>query len=201
VAFGLSLGAYGSTAAFTGQQADTSIANIVSRADGALFVGTPYATELLRQLVDERDPGSPAWAPVIDDGLTVRFDTRDPNQPQPSATWGPAQPGDEPRVLFFQHPSDPVVHWYYNWLWSRPDWVEDPRGFDVPARATWFPIVTGVQGVFDLMAGFSAPPGHGHDYRLDYATSWASVAAPEQWTDDDTADLEAYIEAERVAAN
>jgi uncharacterized membrane protein len=199
VAFGLSLGAYGSTAAFTGQQADTSIANIVSRADGALFVGTPYATELLRQLVDERDPGSPAWAPIIADGHTVRFDTRDPDQPQPSQALGPAQPGDDPRVLLFQHPSDPVVHWYYNWLWSPPDWMDAPRGFDVPAEAGWFPIVTGVQGVFDLMAGFSAPPGHGHDYRLDYATSWAAVAAPEGWTDDDTTALEEFTAAERAA--
>jgi len=191
IAFGLSLGAFGGTAAFAGQDANTSIANIVTRSDGALFVGTPYSTTLLRQMVDRRDAGSPAWAPVIDDGRTVRFDARDPDLPVPSATW------DEPRVLFFQHPSDPVTHWYYNWLWSTPDWMDDPRGYDVPARAGWFPIVTGVQGVFDLMAGFSAPPGHGHDYRLDYPTAWAGVAAPDGWSDDDTAALEAFTAAER----
>jgi uncharacterized membrane protein len=192
IAFGLSLGSFGASAAFTGQDADTSIANMVSRSDGALFVGTPYATELLRQLVDERDAGSPAWVPVIDEGTTVRFSTRDPNQPTPSAEW------EQPHVLFFQHPSDPVTHWYYNWLWSTPDWMDDPRGFDVPGRAGWFPIVTGVQGVFDLMAGFSAPPGHGHDYRLDYPSAWADVVAPDGWSDDDTAALEAFTAAERA---
>ena len=193
IAFGLSLGSFGGTAAFTGQDAPTSIANIVSRSDGALFVGTPYATELLRQLVDERDDGSPAWAPIVDEGSTLRFGTRDPDQPSPSAVW------NEPRVLFFQHPTDPVTHWNYDWLWSRPDWMDDPRGYDVPGRAGWFPIVTGVQGVFDLMAGFSAPPGHGHDYRLDYPTAWADIVAPHDWTDDDTAALEGFTADERAA--
>jgi uncharacterized membrane protein len=195
IAFGLSLGSFGASAAFTGQDAATSVANLVSRSDGALFVGTPYATELLRQLVDERDAGSPAWVPVIDEGTSVRFSTRDPNQPTPSAEW------EQPRVLFFQHPSDPVTHWYYNWLWSTPDWMDDPRGYDVPGRAGWFPIVTGVQGVFDLMAGFSAPPGHGHDYRLDYPAAWADVVAPDGWSDSDTAALEAFTAAERVASS
>jgi uncharacterized membrane protein len=194
IAFGLSLGAYGGTAAFAGQEADTSIDNIVSRADGALFVGTPYATELLRQLVDEREAGSPAWAPTLDDGSTVRFETRDPDQPRPTGAWS------EPRVVMFQHPSDPVVHWYYDWFWRPPDWMDAPRGNDVPARSAWFPIVTGVQGVFDLMAGFAAPPGHGHDYRLDYPSTWAAVAPPEGWDADDTAALEEFTEAERVAS-
>ena len=124
-----------------------------SVSDGALFVGTPYSTEMLRQLVNERHAGSPTWAPVIDEGRTVRFETCDPDQPSATATWS------EPHVLFFQHPTNPVTHWSVDWLWSPPDWMDDPHGFDVPRRAGWFPIVTGVQGVFDLMAGISAPPG------------------------------------------
>lgn len=193
IVFGLSLGAYGATAAFTGREADTSVANIVARADGALFVGAPYSTALLRQLVDDREPGSPAWAPIFEDGTTVRFETRDPDQPRPSGPW-PA-----PRVLLFQHPSDPVVHWYFHWFWRPPEWMASPRGHDVPARAGWFPIVTGVQGVFDLMAGFSAPPGFGHDYRLDYPSAWAAVVAPDGWTDRDTTALEDFTEAARNA--
>ncbi len=193
ISFGISLGSFGAAGAFTGQEAGTSIANMVARSDGALFVGTPYHTELLRQLVGERDPDSPAWAPQIGDGRTVRFETRDPNQPEPSGPW------DEPRVLFFQHPSDPVVHWYYNWFWSTPEWMDEPRGYDVPARAGWFPIVTGVQGVFDLMAGFSAPPGHGHDYAPDYPVAWSGVVPPAGWTDEDTEALEAFTQALRDA--
>jgi uncharacterized membrane protein len=78
--------------------------------------------------------------------------------------------------------------------------MDQPRGYDVPQEAGWFPIVTGVQGVFDLMAGFSAPPGYGHDYRLDYPEAWSQVVPPEAWTDDDTAELEAFTQAERDAA-
>lgn len=78
--------------------------------------------------------------------------------------------------------------------------MDSPRGFDVPRKASWFPIVTGVQGVFDLMAGFGAPPGHGHDYRLDYPAAWADVVPPEGWTAEDTASLEAFTQAERVDA-
>lgn len=194
IAFGLSLGAYGGGGAFTGREAHTSIDNITSRSDGALFVGAPFSAPILRQLVDSRDAGSPAWAPVIDDGTTVRFETRDPHQPRATGDW------DSPRVLFVQHPSDPVTHWYFDWLWKPPSWMDSPRGFDVPRKASWFPIVTGVQGVFDLMAGFGAPPGHGHDYRLDYPAAWADVVPPEGWTAEDTASLEAFTQAERVDA-
>jgi uncharacterized membrane protein len=194
IAFGLSLGAYGAGGAFAGASADVSVANITTRSDGALFVGTPYATPILRQLVDERQPGSVAWAPIVDDGEVVRFETRDPDQPRPEGPW------PEPRVAFVQHPSDPVTHWYYNWWWRKPAWMDQPRGYDVPQKSTWIPIVTGTQGVFDLMAGFSAPPGFGHDYRLDYPAAWASVAPPEGWSDEDTAALEAFTQAEREAA-
>jgi uncharacterized membrane protein len=44
-------------------------------------------------------------------------------------------------------------------------------GYDVPARAGWNPIVTGLQEVFDLIAGFSAASGHGHNYDVDFLTS------------------------------
>lgn len=191
VVFGLSLGSYGAGGAFAGQNSQTSIANIVARADGALFVGTPYNAPILRQLVADRDAGSTPWAPVVAGGETVRFETRDPDQLRPGGPW------EEPRVLFVQHPSDPVTHWYFHWFWRPPEWMDQPRGDDVPARAGWFPIVTGVQGVFDLMAGFSAPPGFGHDYRLDYPAAWAHVVAPEGWSEDDTAALEEFTQAER----
>lgn len=51
-----------------------------------------------------------------------------------------------------------------------------------------------------LLAGFAAPPGHGHDYRLDYPSTWAAVVPPDGWTDDDTAALEVFAQAERDAA-
>lgn len=185
--YGLSLGAFGAESAFAGVDGQTSIANITARSDGALFVGPPHASPITRQLTAERDPGSPVWAPIIGGGETVRFLTRDPDQVEPAGEW------KEPRVLFIQHPSDPVTYWSLSSFWSEPEWMDDPRGFDVPDGGSWFPFVGGAQGVFDLAAGFAAPPGHGHDYRLDYVDGWARIAAPAGWKEADTERLELFL--------
>ena len=34
----------------------------------------------------------------------------------------------------------------------------------------------GLQEVFDLIAGFSAASGHGHNYDVDVVSGWAAVA-------------------------
>lgn len=187
VVFGLSLGSFGAESAFAGRDMETSIANLVARTEGALLVGTPAASQVLQQLTSGRDAGSPAWAPIVDEGRTVRFETRDPDQPRPTGEWA------DPHVLYIAHPSDPVVYWDWDWLWSEPEWMDHPRGYDVPDRGGWFPFVTFTQGVFDLMAGFGAPPGFGHDYRLDYVQGWSAVAPPDGWTAEDAARLEAFL--------
>ncbi len=185
--FGLSLGSFGAEGGFAGADAQTSLTNLVLRSDGALLVGAPHSNPILRQLTDGRDPGSTSWAPVFDGGRIVRFTTRDPNQPDIDSGW------EGPRVLYVQHPTDPVTHWSIDWLWSRPEWMDSPRGQAVTGDGRWFPIVTWTQGIFDLMAGFSAPPGFGHDYRLDYVDAWSRVAPPDGWTDEDTARLEQFL--------
>src|SRR5699024_11714315 len=58
--FGESLGSYGSEAAFS------SIHDVVNRTDGAVWVGPTSFNELHERLVDARDPGSPAWLPIVD---------------------------------------------------------------------------------------------------------------------------------------
>jgi uncharacterized membrane protein len=185
--FGLSLGAFGAEGAFAGPTAATSLGNITARADGALLVGAPNANTILAQLIARRDAGSPAWAPVFEQGDTVRFQTRDPDQPEPDGPW------DHPRVLYVNHPTDPVTHWGADWLWSPPDWMDAPRGYDVTGDGVWFPFVTWAQGLFDLMAGFGAPPGHGHDYRLDYVDAWARIAPPDGWSEAETARIESIL--------
>lgn len=183
IAFGLSLGAFGGESAFVGRDAASSIANLEARTEGALFVGSPASSQMLRQLTDARDPGSPVWEPIIDGGERVRFLTRDPDRAPIETLW------EGPRILFVQHPSDPVTYWDFDWMTSSPGWMERPRGYDVPDTGGWFPFVTFTQGVFDLMAGFGAPPGFGHDYRLDYVEAWSQVVPPDGWTDDDSARL------------
>jgi uncharacterized membrane protein len=187
IVFGLSLGSFGAEGAFAGPTAAASVGNIVARSDGALLVGATGGNPILRQLIADRDAGSPEWAPIIDDGRTVRFVTRDPDQPQATGPW------DEPRILYVNHPSDPVTHWGLDWMWSTPAWMDSPRGYDVTSDGHWFPFVTWTQGVFDLMAGFGAPPGHGHDYRLDYVDAWARVVPPAGWTHAETARIEALL--------
>jgi uncharacterized membrane protein len=187
IAFGLSLGSYGGEAAFSGVDAGSSVANLAARTDGALFVGPTNDNTIWRQLTEGRDEGSPWWQPVFEGGDQVRFRTRGPDATELPEAW------DGPRILYVQHPSDPVTFWSMDTLWREPGWMERPTGHDVPDRVRWTPVVTWVQGLYDLTAGFAAPPGHGHDYRLDYADAWATVVAPEGWTDDDTERLESFL--------
>ena len=187
VVFGQSLGSYGAEAAFAGPDARASVANLVARTEGALFTGPTKDNLIWNQLVDAREPGSPVWLPVYDGGRHVRFANRDPEVPPLDPDWA------EPRILYIQHPTDPVTFWNIPTLWRPPEWMDHPRGGGVPDRGRWFPVVTFTQGVFDLMAGFGAPPGYGHDYRLDFVAGWATVAPPPGWDASRTEALQDFL--------
>lgn len=185
--FGKSLGTAGVEAPFAGLDASSSVANLVARTDGALIVGAKIVNPVHSQLTRERDPGSPVWQPIFDEGRSVRFVSRDPNQPPMDPDWR------APRIVYLQHPSDPVPHWGLEALWWPPEWYDRPRGYDVPDAAGWFPVVSGVQGVSDLIFQLSTPPGFGHVYSTDYADGWARVAPPDGWTEADTERLEVFL--------
>jgi uncharacterized membrane protein len=112
---------------------------------------------------------------------------RDPNQPALNAKWV------APRIVYLQHPSDPTVFWSLDALWRPPGWMERPRGFDVPDNVRWFPIVSGVQAMADVLDQLNPPPGFGHVYSTDYVKAWASILPPEGWTGADTERLEQFI--------
>lgn len=187
VVFGESLGSYGAEAAFAGFDAATSIANMVARTDGVLFTGPTEANSIWSKLTEEREPGSPVWRPVIDGGQSLRVVNDASELVELDPGWAP------PRILYVHHPSDPVGSWSWETIWSRPEWTESPIGYDVPQRVRWFPFITWVQEVADLMAGFSAPPGYGHDYSVDFVGAWATVTQPDDWTSDDTVALSAFL--------
>ena len=188
VVFGESLGSYGAEAAFAGFDARTSLANLVTRTDGALFAGPVSDNMIWREIVRERAAGSPAWKPVFGhDRETARVFTRAADLGRLDRSW------PEPRVAYLVYPSDPVSVFRVRTLWSRPDWVKQPRGYDVAPRARWFPIVTGIQTVADLIGAFSAPAGHGHNYNVDFVGAWANVVPPPGWTDADTARLTRFL--------
>ena len=194
IVYGLSLGSYGAEAAFAGETAASSIANLTARADGALLGGPTNDNEVWGQITAAREDGSPVWKPVYDGGTTVRFANNADEMIALDPSW------EGPRILYVQHGSDPVTFWNTSDFWSPPPWMDDPRAPDVPAGGPWFPIVTGLQGVFDLMAGFAAPPGYGHDYRLAWPGAWAQVVPPQGWAASDTEALNTFL-AEQRAAN
>ncbi len=165
---GESLGSYG------GQGAFSSVADMLTRAQGGVWVGTPHFTHLAGQLVAQRNPGSPEIAPVVDAGRNIRFATSPADLSRdyygrPFGAW------QYPRFVYAQHPSDPVVWWDTSLAFQQPDWLREPRGTDVNRDVTWIPIVTFWQLTMDLPIAIGAPSGHGHHYDQELVPEWAAV--------------------------
>lgn len=192
VVHGISLGSYGAQGAFSG------LPDLAARADGALFVGTPNFTPVWRDLTDTRDAGSPEITPVVDGGRTARWGVQIADGVD---VWRLGDTWDPPRVVYVQHASDGVVWWSPSLLWSKPDWLAEPRGPDVAGTVNWFPVVTFWQLTGDLFvaAGPDIPQGHGHQYRPEYADALAALWAPDGWSAGDTARLKTTV-ADRLAA-
>lgn len=171
VVFGESLGSYGSESTFGRGTASDTLAAATNAADLVLWVGPTNDNAVWSALQASRQPHSPAWAPVYGRDPSMRL-----------VDHGPELVGTPPsRVLWIQHPSDPVGWWSWSTLWSPPAWMTRPTGDDVPKEPSWFPVVTFLQVTFDLMNGFSASPGHGHNYNPDFAYAWAALVAPPDW--------------------
>ena len=192
VIFGESLGSYGAEAPFVGSGPAESLANMADGASAMLFTGPTAANTIWKQLTEARQPGTPVWRPVYDGGTTVQFANRPSNLEPPPTIWR------EPRILYVHHPSDPVGNWSWSSLWRRPAWMDDPLGYDITPNVSWFPFVSGLQEVSDLIAGFGAPSGYGHNYDVDFASAWAAVVPPEGWTTADTERLQAHIPSESI---
>lgn len=185
--FGESLGSFGSEKAFASVDAELSVGAATRDAIGVLWSGPTFANPIWHQILDARDAGSPVWHPEFGGGERVST----LGIPGSAPITGRLSP--EHHITYLTHPSDPVTWAGVDALWSRPAWMDRPTGYDVPAHPVWFPVVTFVQEIFDLMAGFSAPPGHGHNYDPDQANGWASISAPPGWTSADTVRLDRLL--------
>ncbi|BBX29274.1 alpha/beta hydrolase [Mycolicibacterium alvei] len=148
-----------------------------------LWVGPPNASPLWRGLTVRRDPGTPEVRPRYDNGRTVRFSEAADAAEIADDT---AAPWEGTRVLFLQHPSDPIVWWSADLLFSEPDWLVEPPGTDRTASMRWYPIITFWQVAADITNASSVPNGHGHNYGESVLDGWAAVAPPDGWTPDDT---------------
>jgi uncharacterized membrane protein len=181
--FGLSLGSFGGETAFSGEY------DLRNRTAGALFAGPPNFNTLYREFTDDRDPGSREVEPVYRGGRTVRF-TNDV-----VAGVGPTSDWNGTRVLYLQHPSDPIVWWSPRLAWDRPDWLGEPHGRDVVDAMVWIPVVTFWQVTVDLPMAAGVPAGHGHTYTREFADGWARILHPATWTPDRAEQLREIITA------
>jgi uncharacterized membrane protein len=183
-AFGLSLGSFGGETAFSGEY------DLRNRTAGSLFAGPPSFNTLYREFTDHRDAGSREVEPVYKGGRTVRF-TNDvaAGVPPASAAWEGA------RVLYLQHPSDPIVWWSPRLAWDRPDWLGEPHGRDVLDSMVWIPLVTFWQVTADMPLATGVPDGHGHNYHREFVDGWATILQPAGWAPDKAEQLREIITA------
>nr|WP_234709595.1 alpha/beta-hydrolase family protein [Mycolicibacterium cosmeticum] len=170
VVFGESLGSFGGEAPFL------ALNNLVARTDGALFSGPTFNNTIWTDLTINRDAGSPQWLPIYDKGENARFVARPDNLNRPADPWS------TPRVVYMQHASDPIAWWNPDLLFAEPDWLKEPRGYDVSPRMEWIPVVTFLQVSADMAVAVDVPDGHGHVYVRDVANAWAAVLQPPGWT-------------------
>jgi uncharacterized membrane protein len=181
--YGESLGSLAMESAFA------SVGDLRERTDGALFVGPPNVNPLWRDLVAARDDGTPQQRPVVDGGEAVRFATSPHDLDLPERRWR------RPRVVYLQHPSDPVVWWSPRLAVQRPAWLAEPRADDVLPQMRWFPVVTFWQLAADLAHADQVPAGHGHDYGTQVVDGWWALAEPAHFREVDLARLRALLEA------
>lgn len=182
VVYGESLGAHGTEAAFG------DLDELLAETDGALLAGPPNTNPIWQDVVGERDPDSPVWQPVYEGGEAVRF--------AQGADDLSAEPGDQPRVVYLQNASDPIIWWSPELLYRKPAWLDGSRGPDVSGDMQWLPVVTFWQVTVDLVTSTKASSGHGHSYHESVADGWAALLAPPGWTDADTARLRPLLSPE-----
>jgi uncharacterized membrane protein len=183
VVFGESLGSFGGEAPFLSPN------NIIARTDGALFSGPTFNNTMWDDVTINRDEGSPMWLPTFDDGANIRFAARPDNLGRPDKPWG------KPRIVYLQHASDPITWWNPDLLFSEPDWLREPRGYDVSPDMNWIPVVTFLQVSADMAVAIDVPDGHGHRYVRDVVNAWAAVLQPTGWTPEKTDRLRKIVKA------
>ena len=181
VVFGESLGSFGGEAPFL------ALNNLIARTDGALFSGPTFNNTIWTDLTRNRDAGSPQWLPVFDKGENVRFVAEPRDLQRPHDPWA------QPRVVYLQHASDPIAWWNPDLLFARPDWLHEPRGYDVSPDMEWIPVVTFLQVSADMAVAVNVPDGHGHVYVRNVADAWASIMLPPGWTQDKTEKLRGLL--------
>ncbi|WP_342318619.1 alpha/beta-hydrolase family protein [Corynebacterium mayonis] len=176
---GESLGAYGVSDAFD------SVDDFLQSVAGGVFTGVPGFARIHSALTRSRDEGSPQRLPLIDGGRHIRFCAHPSHLNHDYSGAAYAHEWEQPRAVFAQHASDPVVWWDWSLAWRAPDWLKEPgsRGvpapraqlLDVPYTLRWFPFITFWQVGIDQLSSQSCPSPHGHNYHDETVSYWAAV--------------------------
>lgn len=175
---GESLGAFASQSVF-------SCANdALESVDGALWVGTPAFTPMHAALTAARHKGSPEVAPVVDNARHVRF-VNEPSDLRTDLYGRELGPWGFPRLVYAQHPSDPVVWWNKKLIWTQPDWLRERAGRDVSRTVEFTRFVTFIQVLADLPVAGTAPGGHGHTYHEELIPLWRAILGFERLFDEE----------------
>ena len=169
--FGVSLGSFGS------ETSSTTIRVVDAPISGAVWAGPTFMNEQWVSLTTNRDEGSPAWLPIFEDGVVVRFTSREDALDVPSGEWRDA------RYVYVQHPSDPVSFFSFDLLLHEPEWLKGERPAEMSPDLNWYPFITFWQVALDLPMGGSVPPGYGHNFgSAEYVDTWSAITEPGGWT-------------------
>ena len=163
-----------SLGAFASQSVFESFEDVLARVDGALWVGTPSFTPMHAALTAARHKGSPEVAPVVHNARRVRF-VNEPSDLRTDLYGRELGPWGFPRVVYAQHPSDPVVGWTNKLIWTQPDWLRERAGRDVSLNVEFTRFATYIQVLADLPVAGTAPGGHGHTYHEELIPLWRGI--------------------------
>ncbi|MFC6317934.1 alpha/beta hydrolase [Corynebacterium gerontici] len=180
--YGESLGVVAGEGAFSG------LRGLAQAADGVLWIGPPHSSDLWRNFVSRRDPGTPEADPEYAAGMVVRFAA---NTEEIDEFLGPQPLWQSTRVLYVQHATDPVVWWTPDVMLKEPDWLKEPAQFDRSPAMRWYPFVTFFQLSFDLPVAANVPNGHGHNYGSGVLDGLAAISNEEKFNRE-------YVDQQRV---
>ncbi|MGB3956301.1 MAG: alpha/beta-hydrolase family protein [Brooklawnia sp.] len=167
---GESLGAFGSNGIFDSPD------DLLARADGGVWTGCPSFTPMQTAFTGMRSRDSLVVCPVVDRGRHVRF-AMHPQELLVDRNGRRLGPWEEPRFVYLQNDTDPVVWWGGHLLWRRPEWMDEMTGGTTPmARMTWWPFITFWQIAADMPVCREVTSGYGHKYHAAQCVpAWAGV--------------------------
>ena len=155
---------------------------------GALWSGPPFPSRTWRSVTNGRNPGSPEWLPRFRDSSIFRFTNQNDALDIPDAKWGPI------RIVYLQYASDPITFFDVATLYREPDWMKEPRGPDVSEQVRWYPLITMLQLIIDMMIATTSPMGYGHVFAPQhYIDAWMAVTDPPDITPEDVIRLKALF--------